>query len=264
MQTATQRSISALLGLLLIVAAVGIVQSSESGSAVKRTVPFTLTHQSGQFLSTGTASTCDNEAGDPVLLEFYSDWCGTCRSMAPTVDVLVRDGYAVRRIDIDQESGLARQYGVTSLPCFVVVQKGREIDRVTGIVTMERLKQKLKPEAGGQRADVADPHPAWRYERAVGWRSCVVRIFCEDGGTSRSIGSGALVRWNGRLVVLTARHVIQGAKRIVVELCTKKTHRARVMKVDAVWDCAVLELSGTPEGIEPAEADQRGDDHDSQ
>ncbi len=223
MRTAFRKSIAVLIGLLLMVA----------------------------------AAAGNDEAGAPMLLDFYSDWCGACRSMAPAVDALVQEGHVVRRINIDQEVGLARQYGVTSIPCFVVVQQGREIDRVTGIATTERLKLKMRAEGGGRKAEkvIAQkiPHPAWRYERAVGRRSCVVRVFCEDGASSRSIGSGALVRWNGRLVVLTARHVVQNAKRIVVELCTKKTHRARVVKVDAVWDCAVLELSGTPEGVEPAE-----------
>jgi hypothetical protein len=62
-----------------------------------------------------------------------------------------------------------------------------------------------------------------------------------------------LVRWGDRVVVLTARHVVKDAKKIIVELCTKKTHWATVLNADAVWDCAVLELTGQPEGIEPAE-----------
>jgi hypothetical protein len=55
--------------------------------------------------------------------------------------------------------------------------------------------------------------------------------------------------------VLTARHVVQDAKKIIVEIYTKRTHSARVLKVDAVWDCAVLELVGQPEGVEPAEVE---------
>ena len=52
-----------------------------------------------------------------------------------------------------------------------------------------------------------------------------------------------------KIVVLTARHVIADAKKIVVELFNKKTYKARVLKVDAVWDCAVLELDGKPDGV---------------
>jgi hypothetical protein len=98
------------------------------------------------------------------------------------------------------------------------------------------------------------PHLAWRYEKPVGHRAAVVRVYCQDDARTRSIGSGTLVRWGAnKVVVLTARHVVQDARKIVVELHTKKTHKARVLKVDAVWDCAVLELIGKPEGVAPAE-----------
>jgi hypothetical protein len=98
------------------------------------------------------------------------------------------------------------------------------------------------------------PHPAWRYEKPVGHRAAVVRVYCQDDVRTRSIGSGTLVRWGAnKVVVLTARHVVQDARKIVVELHNKKTHKARVLKVDAVWDCAVLGVVGKPEGVAPAE-----------
>ena len=199
-------------------------------------------------------------AGNAILLNFYADWCGACRSMAATVDDLAQAGYAVERINIDKQPELARRYGVRAIPCCIIVERGREIDRVTGVTTIERLTLKLaaKNERG---VNGLVPHPAWRYERPTGYRAAVVRIFCYARATGsasamqpiRAIGSGALVRWNDRVVVLTARHVVEAAKRIVVELSTGKRHEARVLKIDAVWDCAVVELSGPPEGVSPAE-----------
>jgi S1-C subfamily serine protease len=191
------------------------------------------------------------QAEGVVLLDFYSDWCGPCGAMKPTVDALAAAGYSVERVDIDRQKGLAERYRVESIPCFIAVSEGREVDRVVGQCSYERLA-----------AMVARSHTvarsAWRYERAVGCRSAVVRIYCQEAGASRSIGSGTLVRWNGRLVVLTARHVIDGAKQIIVELCTKRTHWAKVVRVDATWDCAVLELTGEPKDVTPVEV-QRGD-----
>ncbi len=192
-------------------------------------------------------------AADAILLDFYADWCGPCQSMTPTVNSLAQAGYVVQRINIDQQPDLARQYGVNAIPCFVVVQQGREIDRVVGVTSVEHLTMKLKGEGGRGKGDF--PSPAWRYERPVGHRAAVVRIYCQDDVRTRSIGSGVLVRWSGRSVVLTARHVVKGAKKIIVELCTQRRHGARVVKVDAVWDCAVLELVGKPEGVEPAEVE---------
>lgn len=205
------------------------------------------------------------QAADAVLLEFYADWCGPCRDVAPAVDAMVAAGYCVERINVDQEQARAAEYGVDRIPCFVAVADGREIDRVTGGCSYERLDAMMKrrlPSVGNPQSAIQDtqsPHPAWRYEQPEGYRRAVVRIFSDDDTKSRSIGSGALVRWNGRIVVLTARHVVKGVKSIIVELCTRRTHWAKVVKVDAVWDCAVLELVGELEGVEPVDVELGND-----
>ncbi len=198
------------------------------------------------------------ESPAPVLLDFYADWCGPCQSMTPTIESLARAGYPVRRINIDHEPGLAREYGVNAIPCFVVVERAAEIDRVTGVTTIERLKLKLdrklqvpRSPSPIPRPPSPAPHPAWRYERPVGHRAAVVRIFCGDCATTRSIGSGVLVKWNGGTVVLTACHVIKDAKNILVWFSTGKMQRARVLSTDATWDVAVLEVDGSPAGVEP-------------
>jgi thioredoxin 1 len=194
------------------------------------------------------------QADGVVLLDFYSDWCGPCHAMKPTVDALAAAGYHVERIDIDQQKLLAAKYGIESIPCFIAIAEGRELERVVGSCSYQRLEAMATRRATTQQS----PRPAWRYEHPVGHRAAVVRIYCQENATSRSIGSGTLVRWNGRVLVLTARHVIRDAKNIIVELCTRRTHWAKVVKVDAVWDCAVLELIGEPEGVEPVDV-QLGD-----
>lgn len=227
----------------------------------------------GIFVGMTATSVCSDEmalsrakpqAADVMLLDFYADWCGPCQTMAPVVDALTRAGYPVRRVNVDQCPTLARRYDVTAVPCFVAVVEGAAVDRVVGVCAYERLEAMLKrpirdPSSLAPRPTSLVPHPAWRYEPPLGHRAAVVRIFADDGARSRSIGSGTLVKWGGKIVVLTARHVVRGAARIVVELCTRRTHRASVLTVDAVWDCAVLELVGTPEGVVPAEV-QLGDD----
>jgi S1-C subfamily serine protease len=193
----------------------------------------------------------------PVLLDFYSDSCGPCQAMTPTIDALARAGYTVRRVNVDQNPALVRQYRVQRIPCFVTVVDGQAIDSVVGACSYERLETMLRRPSRGP-APMA-PHPAWRYERSVGHRAAVVRIFCEVDARQRSIGSGTLVQWSGRTVVLTAGHVVRDAKQIVVELCTGQTHRARVVKLDKVWDCAVLALVGTPQDVEPARVELGSD-----
>ncbi len=98
------------------------------------------------------------------------------------------------------------------------------------------------------------PRAAWRYERPEKHRQAVVRVICQDDYRTRSIGSGVLVRWDRRLVVITARHVVQDAKKIIIETFRKKTYSVKVATVDAHWDCAVLVFDGeTPDDVAAAD-----------
>lgn len=197
------------------------------------------------------------EDAGPVLLDFYAEWCSPCEATRPAVEQLVAAGYTVRRVDIDRERTVAAQYNVQSVPCFVLVDGDREVDRFVGRASYSQLETMYKSRErttvrSRSSSKSAQPTPAWRYEMPAGHRAAIVRVYCQDDARTRSIGSGTLVRWGGKILVLTARHVVKGAKKIIIELHTKKTHWAKVVSVDATWDCAVLELIGQPVGVEPA------------
>lgn len=80
-------------------------------------------------------------AGETVLLDFTSQYCGPCKTMAPVVRRLSSDGYLVRVVDVDKERDLAAQFKVTGVPCFVMIAGGREVDRVSGATSYDRLTQ---------------------------------------------------------------------------------------------------------------------------
>jgi hypothetical protein len=96
------------------------------------------------------------------------------------------------------------------------------------------------------------PRPAWRYEAATGHRAAVVRVRTVDRDGQTSMGSGVVVRWSKRIVVLTARHVIRDAARVWVWLRHGRWYDGRVLKIDATWDVAVLDIGQASEA-EPAE-----------
>lgn len=78
---------------------------------------------------------------DNILLDFSATWCGPCQQMSPIVSKLERQGFPIRKVDIDQEAALARQYHVEEIPCFVLVANGREINRLTGRRSERELRQ---------------------------------------------------------------------------------------------------------------------------
>lgn len=183
--------------------------------------------------------------GQTVLLDFYTDGCIPCAEMTPVVDQMTAEGYEVQRINAGANRNLAAQYGVDRYPTFIVLEKGREVDRIVGKTTSQRLKVRMVRKTG--------PTRAWRRVRATGRYAAVVRVHCCNGRGEWSKGSGVLVRWGKRIVVLTAKHVVEDARTVLVDFCTGKRHRARIIKVDSRWDCAVLDIGDKPVGIEPAE-----------
>jgi thioredoxin-like negative regulator of GroEL len=67
--------------------------------------------------------------GQIELLDFYADWCAPCRAMQPAVSALEAKGYLVKKVNIDQDRELAARYGIQSVPCYVLVVDGKEVER---------------------------------------------------------------------------------------------------------------------------------------
>ena len=79
----------------------------------------------------------------PVLIDFYAEWCGPCRMMAPVVEQFAEeyDGRVkIGKINVDEESDLAARFGVQSIPSFIFIKDGKVVDRVTGAMPKPVLK----------------------------------------------------------------------------------------------------------------------------
>ena len=79
----------------------------------------------------------------PVLVDFWATWCGPCRRQAPIIEELAEEGYAVGKLDVDQEMELAQKYQVMSIPTLIVFKNGEEAARGVGLTPKEKLKELL-------------------------------------------------------------------------------------------------------------------------
>jgi thiol-disulfide isomerase/thioredoxin len=82
-----------------------------------------------------------------VLLDFNASWCGPCRQMAPIVAEVAAAGWVVRSVDVDHETDLVRRFGVTGVPCYVLLVKGHEAGRINGATTRPELERLLAASA---------------------------------------------------------------------------------------------------------------------
>lgn len=80
----------------------------------------------------------------PVLVDFWATWCGPCMRQGPIVEALAEEGYAVGKVDVDQEPGLAQQFQVMSIPTLIIFKEGKEVNRLIGLTPKEKLKSLLE------------------------------------------------------------------------------------------------------------------------
>lgn len=81
-----------------------------------------------------------------VLLDFYADWCGPCRMVSPIVDEIAEENpqYLVGKINVDEETKLAADFGVGSIPTLIVMKNGRIVEESVGARPKEQILKMLE------------------------------------------------------------------------------------------------------------------------
>ena len=86
------------------------------------------------------------QADQPVLVDFYADWCGPCKMMGPVVEEIAGEEAVIKvcKINIDEEMGLAQRFGVMSIPTFIAFKNGEIAGKQIGAVPKNALLDLVK------------------------------------------------------------------------------------------------------------------------
>jgi thioredoxin 1 len=86
-------------------------------------------------------------ASGVTLVDFWAEWCGPCKMIAPAIDELAKEyeGRAnVGKVDVDEAGGLAQDYGVSSIPTLIVLKDGAEVKRFVGVTPIAELRKAIE------------------------------------------------------------------------------------------------------------------------
>ncbi len=78
------------------------------------------------------------------VIDFYADWCGPCQMMKPIFEEVEQEyegKVEFKKVDVETEGALAEEYQVKGIPTFVILRDGKEVDRRSGAMPKELLKQ---------------------------------------------------------------------------------------------------------------------------
>ena len=87
------------------------------------------------------------ESDVPVLVDFYADWCGPCKMMAPVIEELSNEyegKVKIGKLNVDEQPKTAEKYRVMSIPTILIIKNGQTVETIVGAVPKSSLVEKLE------------------------------------------------------------------------------------------------------------------------
>ncbi|MBK2356702.1 thioredoxin [Francisella hispaniensis] len=81
-----------------------------------------------------------------VLVDFYADWCGPCKTLAPILDQLSKDytKAVIVKVNVDENQSLAAKFAIRSIPTLIIFKNGKQVETLMGVHTGSQLEHKLR------------------------------------------------------------------------------------------------------------------------
>ncbi|MDR2968190.1 MAG: thioredoxin [Tannerellaceae bacterium] len=87
------------------------------------------------------------DSGKPLVLDFWAEWCGPCRMVAPIIEELaeVYKGHvAIGKVDVDENNDVASEFGIRNIPTILFFKDGKLVDKQVGAVSKSIIEGKIK------------------------------------------------------------------------------------------------------------------------
>ena len=80
-----------------------------------------------------------------VLIDFYADWCGPCKMIAPTIHEIAQENPQIKvvKVNVDEETPLAIKFGIQSIPTLVIMKDGEILKKIVGLRSKEQILELL-------------------------------------------------------------------------------------------------------------------------